>query len=154
MTESVRIEQATTSDIAAVERITREAYAPYVQLLDRHPTPVHDDYQMRIERGEVHVLRIGDALAGLVVAEDKPTTLLIHSLVVSPREQGKGLGQMLLTFCETRAREMGKSELRLCTSDKMSRNLRIYNAYGFSEIGREKLNLGASPIVVWLEKRV
>lgn len=145
------IRQAIPADIEAFERLTERAYAGYLDLLGRRPTPMDRDYRPLIAAGSVWVEQ---DLKGGIVLEASGSKLEVYSLVVDPRFSGSGIGRSLLSFAELRAASTGIKTLRLCTSDKMHRNLSIYRAFGFQEIERLEIAVSASPIVVWLEKNV
>ncbi|MDX1421165.1 MAG: arsenic resistance N-acetyltransferase ArsN2 [Rubricoccaceae bacterium] len=61
------------------------------------------------------LLREGDALAGAVGLEPYGPDALLRSLVVAPRERGRGLGARLVDAAETLAREAGVTRLWLLT---------------------------------------
>lgn len=113
---------------------------------------MQQNYGDRVEQGEVFVLEEDGQVHGSIVIEDQITESLIYSVVVAPSQQGRGLGQALLEFAEDLARSMDHTQLRLCTGDKMARNLIIYQKFGFRETGREDLNLENSPTIVWMAK--
>lgn len=127
---------AGASDLDAVARLTEAAYAPYTALLGAPPLPVTEDYARRIAAGQVWLLEGADRLVGLLVLERHADHVLIYSVAVAPDRQGEGHGSVLLRFAEARAREWGVPELRLYTNARMERNLAIYAATGYREVGR------------------
>lgn len=143
------IRQATGADVAGFTALTRRAYEGYQTLLGRDPTPMHRNYAPLAAAGG---LWVDDNLRGGVALEAEKNALIIYSLVVDPECQRQGVGQALLQFSELRARTFGTASLRLCTSDKMHRNIEIYQAFGFNEVSREDIGLAASPMIVWMEK--
>lgn len=149
----MKIRQATLDDTSAVAALTIAAYQGYFSLLGRNPTPMHQDHPARIAKGEVFVA-IDDDICGVIVLEDRCTETLIYSVAVAPERRSLGLGRALLAFAETQARGNGHRNVRLCTSDKMHRNLAIYTAFGYSEVSREDLDLAQSPTVVWMVKNL
>lgn len=146
------IERAKPEDHDAVAALTQVAYRGYVSLLGREPTPMAQNHKARIAQGEVFLAISADALCGVIVLENHGSETLIYSIVVAPEMQGQGVGQRLLRFAEARARAKGHVRMRLCTSDKMHRNVRIYLAFGYREVGREDLDLESSPTIVWFIK--
>lgn len=145
------IRQALAEDIPAFEDLTRRAYQAYVPGLNRNPTPMDRDYRPVVAAGG---LWVDDALRGGIVLEPEGARLVVYSVVVDPLHHGQGIGQALLEHAVMRARTAGVSTLRLCTGATMARNLQIYTSFGFVEVGREDLNLSASPTVVWMEMQV
>lgn len=130
------LRRALAGDLQAIVSLTEAAYAPYTPLFGAPPMPVTEDYEPRIERGEVWLLESGSELAGLIVIERHPDHAMIFSVAVSPAFQGRKLGIALLNFAEEQARLWGLPEVRLYTNSRMERNIALYTAYGFHETGR------------------
>jgi len=127
---------ARLSDAAAVREISAEAYIPvYQTVIGAVPRPAHEDYVARIERGEVWMLEADDASAGVVVLEPKAGHLMVYSIAVHPRDQGRGYGKLLLAFAEQHAATLGLPEVRLYTNVRMERNLAFYRRCGYAETG-------------------
>ena len=60
-----KIRRADQSDLAAVQRISADAYvAAYIPVLGYIPLPAEEDYGPRIERGEVWLLACGGSTSG------------------------------------------------------------------------------------------
>ena len=133
---------AVAGDEAAVVGLTREAYTPYVVALGYEPLPITADYGARIRAGEVWLLEVDGALAGLLVLERHADHALIYSVAVAPARHGGGFGSALLAFAETQAREWAVRDVRLYTNAKMERNQAIYAARGFQETGRREIRPG------------
>jgi ribosomal protein S18 acetylase RimI-like enzyme len=149
---SIRLAQP--HDLSAVIDITRRAYAQYRPLLSGDPVPVDEDYAPRIASGQVWLLEIEGAPAGLVVLDNYADRLHIFSVAVAPNRQHRGLGQRLLTFAEDVARERGFPLIDLCTNWKMERNIRLYREWGFVERGRRPNPKRPGWIIVDMEKRL
>jgi ribosomal protein S18 acetylase RimI-like enzyme len=148
------IRQATSADVPAISAMTLAAYEIYLALLGRKPTPMDRNYDECVAAGQVWLLCEGEFPRGLIVLEDQLDEVLIYSIAVDPRFQSRGLGRKLLAFAERYAAHKALYRLRLCTSDKMHRNLAIYRAAGFLKIGTENLDLRESPTVVWMVKNL
>lgn len=134
--EAVELRLAVAPDLHAVARLTEEVYAPYTAPLGAPPLPVTEDHAPRIAAGQVWLLEGAERPIGLLVLERHPDHALIYSVAVAPGRQGEGHGSALLRFAEARAREWGVPELRLYTNARMERNLAIYAAAGYREVGR------------------
>jgi len=130
------IRLAGPDDRAAVEALTEEAYRPYTHLFGAPPIPVTEDYRPHIEAGGIWLLESEGRLAGLIVLETGIDHLMIFSVAVSPRFQGRGFGIRLLRWAEERAKAAGLPEVRLYTNARMEKNIALYGAYGFVETGR------------------
>lgn len=59
---------------------------------------------------------------------------VIHTLVVDPKFNGKGIGVDFVKFYEEYAKEKGCSELRLDTNEKNLKARALYKNLGFEEI--------------------
>lgn len=133
-TRTIRIANAT--DANAVLNISAEAYIPaYQPIIGAVPRPAYEDYAGRIERGEVWILESKRGPSGVLVLEPFAGFLLIYSVAVRPRDQGRGYGKLLLAFAEQQAIATGRPEVRLYTNKRMEPNLALYRSFGFSETG-------------------
>lgn len=134
--KEAQIRRARPDDLDAIVTLTEQAYAQYTQTWDAPPIPVTEDYRPRIADGDVWLLEQEGDLAGLIVLEREPDHIMIFSVAVSPNFQGWGYGRRLLEWAETRARDAGLDEVRLYTNARMERNIALYGAFGYREIGR------------------
>ena len=78
----------------------------------------------------------------------------MHTLVISPKASGQGLGSQFLQFYEDYAAENGMPELRIDTNEKNMRARVLYRKLGYEEIGIEPTAFNGIPDVnlVLLEK--
>ena len=130
------IRQANSTDLAAVQQISAEAYiAAYMAVIGVVPKPATEDYRPRIARGEVWLLEVEQNPVGLIVLEEGPDYLLVYSIAVRPAQQGRGHARSLLQFAAQQAVASGMRELRLYTNTRMARNIKIYRHCGFVETG-------------------
>lgn len=143
---------AVAGDLATVERLTEEAYAPYTPLLGAPPLPVGEDYAPRIAAGQVWLLEVEREPAGLVVLEAHSDHMLIYSVVVAPAFQGRRLGHRLLDWAEERAALAGLDRMRLFTNERLTRNIGLYAAYGYVERERRFHPKRDGWTVVYMEK--
>ncbi len=145
---------ATASDVEAVTALTEQAYEPYTQAFGAPPIPVTEDYAPRIEAGQVWLLEVSGALAGLIVLERHADHILIFSVAVAPAFQGRKLGIRLLDWAEQKARAAQFDLVKLYTNARMERNIALYSAYGYRETGRRANPKRPGWIVVDKEKRL
>ncbi len=128
---------ARLEDANLVREISAGAYVPaYMATAGFVPKPANEDYSGRIATGEVWVAELGREPVGVLVLEPAPHHLLVYSIAVAPRHQGRGVGRALLILAEECARKAGLPELRLYTNERLTRNLALYQAVGFTEVGR------------------
>ncbi|MFC4910561.1 MFS transporter [Actinomadura gamaensis] len=130
------IRTAVPSDLPAVERVVRAAYAPWTEVIGMPPMPLSSDYAALIAAGHVHVL---DDLSGLIVLIPEDGRLLVDNVAVDPSHQGEGRGRRLLDHAEARARALGLPALRLITNEKMTVNIARYERRGYRETARETI---------------
>ena len=109
-----------------------------------------DEALEKPERGEyiVHVLEVADngsrpAVQGYVCFGATPLTDGVYDLywiAVDPKQQGQGLGQVLLRFVENEVRRQRGRMLLIETSSKdtYAPTLRFYQRSGYDEISRIK----------------
>jgi ribosomal protein S18 acetylase RimI-like enzyme len=131
-----RIRLAGPADLDAIIALTEAAYEPYTRLFGGPPLPVTEDYGPHVEHGGVWLLEVEGVLAGLIVLETEADHMLIFSVAVAPRFQGRGFGIKLLEWAEEQARKAGFDELRLFTNSRMERNIALYKSFGCHETGR------------------
>ena len=132
----IRIVPAVAADADAVTACVRAAYAEYVERIGREPAPMGADYAALIGQSAVWVVRDGDAVAGVLVLRPQPPSLLLENVAVAPAHRGRGLGRALIGFAEERARAEGFDAVSLYTNERMTENLRLYPALGYTETGR------------------
>ena len=120
-----------------------------VAIIGGRPAPMDADYVRLIADGRVH-LAFGsatDVLDGLVVLIPEPDTLLVENVAVRPALHGRGIGRGLLAFAEDEARRLGLPAVRLYTNAKMTRNIVLYEALGYTVTGHSPLE-GRGQIVL------
>ena len=130
------IRPATPDDLAAIERIVKDAYTHYVARIGATPGPMLDDYPARVAQGVVHVLESQDEVQGVIVLIPEPACMLLDNVAVAPLAQGKGYGRALMQWAESVARQAGLGQIRLYTQEMMTENIAIYRRYGYVETHR------------------
>lgn len=107
------------------------------KLLQASGLPVDDLSAQRI--GNFLAASIDGALVGFIGLESFPNIGLLRSLVVDPGTRDAGLGRLLVTELEARARQSGITELWLLTIDA--------DRY-FSKLGYQVQERHAAPEVI------
>ncbi|GAA2312223.1 GNAT family N-acetyltransferase [Nonomuraea roseoviolacea subsp. roseoviolacea] len=136
--------QALAADLAAVEKLVREAYEPWVEIVGMRPLPMDADYAALVAAGHVYVT---DAVEGLIVLVPEDGALLVENVAVRPELHGRGIGRSLLAFAEDEARRLGLPALRLYTNTRMASNIALYTSLGYVETGRMGIE-GRSAVVM------
>ena len=141
----IHLRRATPSDAPAVRQLVRDAYAKWVPIFGREPSPMKADYDVAVREHEVDLAYVGGQLAALVEMIVKPDHLFIENLAVSPSHQGRGLGRRLIAHAEAQARELGLPSLQLLTGELMQSNVTLYQSLGF-QIDRKEPFMGGYDI--------
>ena len=131
------IHRAAAGDVAAIAALTDAAYAKYLPRMGRKPQPMTVDYHQIVSAHPVWLLRVGQALAGVLVLMHEPDTLLIYSVAIHPEYQHRGFGRRLLAWAEREAEAAGYSRIRLFTNALMEENIALYRYLGYRETHRE-----------------
>ena len=132
------IRPATAADVAPIRAMIERAYAPYVPRIGRQPAPMDADYAAHVADGELAVLEVDGAIAGLVVWRAEADHAFVDNVAVDPARQGQGIGRRLLDFVAREAAARGLPELRLYTNAKMIENLALYPRLGWTEFDRRR----------------
>lgn len=131
------IRPAYVADEPAIRDCAEQAFARYIPRIGRKPAPMTDDYAARIAAGHAYVAEDGQGgFQGYVVFFPQGDHIYLDSIAVRPDAAGQGVGKALLRFCESRARDLGFAQIRLCTNAAMTENLLLYPHLGFVETGR------------------
>ena len=156
MTAGFAIRRALPEDHAAVARELAD-YLSYIgdaldaEGLDHDIAHWQEEYD-----GRTGVLLVVADPAGKVVGTAavrllEPGVGEIKRMWLRPAWQGRGLGRRLMDACLDEARRLGCRALRLDTQAKLEAAVRLYRAYGFSEVARYNDNHRAD---IWMEREV
>ncbi len=134
------IRLATLDDLARVQAIAAQAYAPYTPLIGRPAAPAVADYRKRIEDREAQVYILNQNVTGFLVAFALNGAWELDAIGVDPAHQGQGIGRALIMQCEADAKERGYSAVTLYTNVMMKANLTLYPALGYISTGRRTVD--------------
>jgi N-acetylglutamate synthase-like GNAT family acetyltransferase len=133
------LRRATQDDLPAVVALQRAAYAKNRTLLGVEPLPLLADYGQIFAEHEVYLAERDGALAGVLILEPRADDLLIWSVATVPAAQGGGVGNRMLAFAEKRARELGRSRIRLYTGQPLTQNIAWYTRHGYTHESTEDM---------------
>jgi GNAT superfamily N-acetyltransferase len=154
LTDAIRagLRRATSADAAAVRNLTRAAYAKWVPVISREPSPMNADYDVAVRDHIVDLLHLDNELAALIEMQPEVDHLLIVNIAVSPLHQGHGYGRALLAHAEELALSSGLEEIRLYTNGSFTDNVKLDKCVGY-RVDREEVHpqLGAA---VYMSKRL
>jgi ribosomal protein S18 acetylase RimI-like enzyme len=137
MTENLEIRRADVSDEAAIRTCAENAYEQYVVAIGRKPAPMVADFNALIASGFVYVASDEQSeILGFIVFYPEGDRVLLENVAVKTTATGRGIGKLLIAFCENEARRRGMSSVELYTNEKMVENLSIYPHLGYRETGR------------------
>ena len=145
------IRGAVLADAPAVRELTRAAYAKWVPVIGREPTPMTVDYDARVRDHRIELLHVDGQLAALVELVPEGGHLLIENLAVLPASQGHGYGRRLLAHAEAVAASLGLSVMRLYTNPRFTGNVQFYRLFGY-QIDREEPFKGG--MTVYMSKQL
>ena len=133
------LRRATPDDLAAVTALQRAAYAKNRAILGVEPLPLLADYSQVFADYEVYLAERDGALDGVLILEPRVHDLLIWSVAVAPAAQGSGVGNRMLAFAEVRARELGRTCIRLYTGQPLTFNIAWYTRHGYAHESTEDM---------------
>jgi GNAT superfamily N-acetyltransferase len=125
------LRRAVAGDLSAVTALQRAAYAKNRPLLGVEPLPLLADYAQVFADYEVYLAERDGTLEGVLILEPRAADLLIWSVATAPAAQGRGVGNRMLAFAETRARELGLSRIRLYTGEPLIANIAWYTRHDY-----------------------
>ena len=117
------LRRATRDDLPAVTALQRAAYAKNRAILGVEPLPLMADYEKVFSGYEVYLAEQEGALDGVLILEPRADDLLIWSVATAPAAQGRGVGNQMLAFAESRARALGLTCMRLYTGEPLTGNI-------------------------------
>jgi ribosomal protein S18 acetylase RimI-like enzyme len=122
---------ANFSDIIHIWRLVYDAYHEYIPILGKTPPTFLEDFDSHVTLGNLWLLDYDHSIDAMVVLTPMIDHILIQTMAVDPKLQGRGLGQILLKFAEYKTLELGLKDIRLYTNHIMTRNIKIYTKWGF-----------------------
>jgi ribosomal protein S18 acetylase RimI-like enzyme len=125
------LRRATAADFDAVVAVQHAAYAKNRSILGIEPLPLLTDYAQVFSDYEVWLAEDDASLDGVLILEPRADDLLIWSVATAPAAQGHGVGNAMLAFSEMRARELGRSCIRLYTGQPLISNIAWYQRHGY-----------------------
>jgi ribosomal protein S18 acetylase RimI-like enzyme len=148
---SMEIRRARQDVAAAIRELTRSAYAKWVPLIGREPTPMTADYDRAVREHVIDLLLVDAELTALIETVSRADHLLIENVAVAPAFQGRGYGRLLLDHAERLAASLGLPELRLYTNKQFATNIAIYRRRGYTIYREEPFKGG---FLVHMSKRL
>jgi GNAT superfamily N-acetyltransferase len=142
-----------SDSIADLTELLHRAYAKQTTMglhaLASHQSP--EVTRRRVSKGECFIAEMGGRLVGTIMFQEpswggapesgprwfrRPDVCNFSQFAVEPGLQGQGIGRLLLTRVEERARELGMEELALSTAEPDAALVEFYRRRGFRDIER------------------
>lgn len=128
----VHIRKAEKEDAPAVQLCCNRAFEAYHSLIGKNPAPMTYHYLEEITNHTVFAAIYDCKIAGFVLIKDsRDDYMWLDVLAVNPDCSGKGIGRMLISYCENYILQNGKHECRLYTNTKFKRTCSIYARLGY-----------------------
>lgn len=141
---------AAPSDVNAIERLYLACKDDLLSRLifqwdDSYPNRAY--FESCVEDGSVYIMKEKELLLGVIVLDEWQSPeweaidwrhnhpLVIHSLMIHPEGQGKGLGTTMLEFSERLAVERGYASIRLDSFSGNEAACNFYKRHGYVERG-------------------
>ena len=132
LSSQVVLRRAGATDLEGVLALQQAAYAKNRPLLGVEPIPLQADYAHILRTMEVWVYERDGGLHGALILEPRPDDVLIWSLATHPCAQGSGVGRALLAAADARARQIGRTLLRLYTGTPLAHLVAWYGRHGYA----------------------
>jgi N-acetylglutamate synthase-like GNAT family acetyltransferase len=136
MAAEIQPRRATLEDASEVRELVNRAFVKYIPLIGRKPLPMVADHADLIVNHDVWVLEEASEIIAVLEMVANTDDLHIDTVAVKNTHQAKGIGQKLLAFVETRARELGLPAVTLFTNERYTVLLEMYARLGYVETHR------------------
>jgi len=150
-TTSIGIRMAALDDVSSIAAILYESFVEYESSYTPEAftatTPAAGQIQNRMREGPVWVALQDDVIVGTVAAVADGGALYIRGMAILPAARGQRVGESLLREIESFASEQGLTRLYLSTTPFLSRAIRLYEHYGFTNNGEGPHDLFGTPLI-------
>ena len=130
--DALVLRRAQSSDLAVLVALQHAAYARNRELLGVEPIPLQADYAAILRDMEVWLAEDAGRLTGALILEPRAQDLLIWSIATDPTRPSGGFGRSLLGAAEVRARELGRTVVRLYTGTRLTHLVAWYGRHGYA----------------------
>jgi GNAT superfamily N-acetyltransferase len=130
------LRRATLEDAEDIRTLVNAAFEGYIPLIGRKPLPMTADHHDLIVNHDAWVLEENNEIIAVLELVLKDDSLYIDTVAVKQSQQSRGIGKQLLTFSETRARELGRNAMTLFTNERYTALLEMYTRHGYVETHR------------------
>ena len=136
--QQFEIRLAGPGDETTVAALLLEAFEPYREQYTPggfdFTTAKAEEIRGRFDEGQVWLAVDGDQAVATVSGLAEPEGFYVRSMAVSPRVQGRGVGQTLMNTLESHAREQGFKRVFLYTTFVLPGARPLYEKLGFTVV--------------------
>ena len=138
MQQNITIQIATLDNLAAIKQCAYQSYNIYVKRIGKQPAPMNANFKQQILDNIIYVAKDHrHNLLGYIVFYPKNQHIFLENIAVSPNHQGRGIGKLLMQYCEAFAKKNGIKTIQLYTNIKMTENITLYPKLGYVETHRQ-----------------
>lgn len=102
--------------------------------------------------GLIFFAKLDDEIVGtFALAKVEGKVYELSKMAVAEQHHGKQVGQMMLTFCLQKAKELGIAKVILYSNTKLSPAIHLYKKFGFIEVPLENSEYKRSNIKMEIE---
>jgi predicted N-acetyltransferase YhbS len=142
-TTDVQLRAGELKDADAIAHLVNEAFRPERFFIDGDRTNPENIREL-INKGKFLLAEDGDSIVGCVYVEPRGEHWYLGLLSVDPSRQGGGLGSLLMTAAEERARSAGAVVMDLRIVNLRSELPGFYRRLGYEETGTAPLPADAT----------
>lgn len=132
------IRKAIHEDAIGLQKCMEFAYAPYQDRMNgKRLPPIDIDYSLEIRDYPTWVVEKNEKIIGGLIMMFENDYASLANISVHPEFQGEGIGNALMEFAQTIAKEKNYSTIRLATHILLTENVSLYLHLGWREIQRD-----------------
>jgi GNAT superfamily N-acetyltransferase len=154
---TITLREATEAEAITVLELELAAFGEYRDKLDPPSGVFRETVEMvreKMSTGGFLLALLGDTPVGAVFYEHRGELMYLGRLSVRPEYQRQGIGQMLITAVEQRAREQGVARVRLGVRVALPHLRNRYERLGYRFVEAYSHEGYAEPTYEMMEKNV
>jgi ribosomal protein S18 acetylase RimI-like enzyme len=151
---NIHMKKAEIGDLDIIETMYNDSIewldSQNIHQWNKEVYPTRNSANRALEEGSLYCCYFDERIVGtFIINEDQPTqyealkwkytsgkALVIHTLVVSPKEAGKGIGRAIVEYIFEYAMEQNYTCIRLDVFPDNKAAVKLYLAFGFEYVGK------------------
>jgi len=130
---SLNIRLAAINDLDDIKSCIHNAFIKYVPMLGGRPSVMDTDFLPFIEKNQLFVATIDNAIVATSVITSSDTYFLMKHVAVDEMHQKQGIGKKLVSFAEKMALKKSASSLHIYTNAALPELVTYWSEIGFKE---------------------